>query len=451
MGVAATGSEADAAAMGRITAIEGRAVGVHLNFAPVADINSNPANPIINTRSFGADPTRVATLVTAEVKATRKAGMLATVKHFPGHGDTQTDSHISLPVIRAGWDRLNSVELVPFRAAIAAGVDVVMSAHIALPAFVGDSTRPATLASEVLTGVLRDSLKFQGLVVTDALDMGALVASYGGGEAAVRAFEAGTDLLLMPANPRDAIQAMVTAVKSGRISRERLRRSVVRVLETKRRLGLFKRRTVSLDKVGTIVGQQTFLDTARSIARRSLVLVRDSGAVIQEIRRSPGDLALVTFGEVGWTSVLAQQLTRRAHKVVGFRLYPMSGAASYDSARAILARAPTALISVSVRVTSGSGNISMPQALVDLIEESSRARPTGLISFGSPYLLSQTPSPQAFLLAWTASAMMEKAVAGALSGAPISGKLPIDLPPSYHLGDGIVLPAVTRLDVNTRR
>ena len=191
MGVAATGSDSAAYTMGRITALEGRAVGVHLAFAPVADVNNNPANPIINTRSYGEDPAAVARMVAAEVRGLQDHGMLATAKHFPGHGDTGTDSHLALPVIQADWRRLDSVELVPFRSAIEAGVRAVMSAHIALPGVDPGELRPGTVAPNVLTGILRDSLSFDGLVVTDALDMAGVARIYGA-EAAVRAFQAGT-------------------------------------------------------------------------------------------------------------------------------------------------------------------------------------------------------------------------------------------------------------------
>lgn len=451
MGIGATGREQDAYQMGRITGLEGRALGVHLNFAPVADINNNPANPIINTRSFGGDPVTVGRLVAAAVRGTKSTRMLATVKHFPGHGDTDTDSHIALPVVRADWSRLNAVELVPFRAAITAHVDVVMSAHLALPGFDGDSTRPATLSPAVLTGMLRDSLGFKGLVVTDALDMGALVAAYGGGEATVRAFEAGTDLLLMPANPRDAIEAMVAAVTSGRIPRARLAQSVLKILTLKEQLGLFRRRTVVLDRVGAIVAQQAFMDTAKSIAARSLVLVRDSGGVVAKIRQGEGDLALVTYGEPEWVTALPRLLTRRAHRVLTFRLYPTSGPASYDSARGVLSRGDHAVFSVAVRVASGSGTIAMPAALGELIESTSRAQPTTLVSFGSPYLLGQSPSPAGYLLAWTANPATEDAVANALSGSAITGRLPIELPPRYRIGDGLAVPATTRFNANTTR
>src|SRR5438034_7075959 len=196
MAAGATGNERDAYTIGRVAAIEGRAVGIHVNFAPDADVNNNPLNPIINTRSFGEDPHAVARLVRAYVHGLQEHGMLATLKHFPGHGDTDADSHLGLPAIRVDYARLDSVELVPFRAGIDAGAQVVMTAHIAYPALTG-SEDPATLSGAVLTGLLRDSLRFRGMVVTDALMMGSIVAKYGAGEAAVRAFVAGSDLLLL--------------------------------------------------------------------------------------------------------------------------------------------------------------------------------------------------------------------------------------------------------------
>jgi len=444
MGVAATGRESDAHLMGKVTGLEARAVGVHLTFSPVADINDNPANPIINTRSFGGDPATVARLVAATVAGTRESGVLSTVKHFPGHGNTDVDSHISLPIIRGGWARLDTIELVPFRAAVKAGVDVVMSGHLALPGFDPDSLRPATLSPLVMTSVLRDSLGFQGLVVTDALDMGALVTSYGGGEAAVRAFLAGSDMLLMPADPRAAIAAMVEAVQTGRISRERLGRSVRKVLMLKERLALFERRVVPLERVGAVVGQRSFIDSARAISARSLVLVRDSGAVVATLRDRLGPVAVVSYGEPGWATTFPQELTKLGYRTTPFRLYPTSGPASYDSARAVLSAAPAAIVSVAVRARSGSGVITMPDSLAGLIDASSRQRPTVLVSFGSPYLQSQVPGVPAFLQAWTNNPLTEAAAAAALAGAPISGRLPIDLPAGARLGDGIALPAHAR-------
>lgn len=445
MGVGATGSEPDAYLMGKITALEGRAAGVHVTFAPVADVNNNSANPIINTRSFGSDAAQVGRLVAAAIRGTQDAGMLATAKHFPGHGDTDTDSHISLPVIRADWQRLDSVELVPFRAAIAAGVKVVMSAHIALPGMPSGPTTPATLAPEILTGVLRDSLGFKGLVVTDALDMGALVSSYGPGEATVKAFLAGSDLLLLPADPYAAIDAMVEAVRTGRVSRARLDQSLRRILEIKERLGLFTRRTVNLDKLAGIVGRRAHRDSALSMSKRAIVLVRDSLGVLDSLRSGPRRIAVITYsdGNAAFApgSTLIPELQRRGYEIAAFRLSGASGPGSYDSAAAVAGSAPLAVIAASVRFGSGRGVIGMSESMARLIEHSAKDRPTALISFGSPYLLAQAPSVAAYLLAWTANPLTEEAVAGALSGAAITGRLPIDLPQGYPLGWSVPKPA----------
>ncbi|MGH7537384.1 MAG: glycoside hydrolase family 3 protein, partial [Gemmatimonadales bacterium] len=275
MAAGATGDPNDAYTIGAAAALEGRALGIHINFAPDADLNNNPLNPVINIRSFGEDAGAVARLVAAYVRGLHDHGMLATLKHFPGHGDTHIDSHIGLPVILADYARLDTLELVPFRVGIDAGADVVMSAHIALPALTG-SDDPATLSPAVLTGLLRDSLSFGGLVVTDALTMGAIVAKYGAGEATVRAFLAGSDLLLMPASPDSALDAMTAAVASGRVPSERLDASVRRALDIKSRLGLFTQRVVPLERIMEIVGARRFQEAAQDLAVRSLTLVRDT-------------------------------------------------------------------------------------------------------------------------------------------------------------------------------
>jgi len=446
MGVAATGRELDAYQMGRITAIEGRAVGIHLDFAPVADVNNNADNPIINTRSFGEDPATVATLVAAEVDGLQQHGMLATAKHFPGHGDTGTDSHISLPVIDQAWSRLDSVELVPFRAAIKAGVAAVMSAHIALPQVDSGQVRPATLTPSILTGVLRDSLGFDGLVVTDALDMGGIVKGYGAGESAVLALLAGADILLQPSDPGAAIDAVVAAVEQGRVSEDRLNASVRRVLELKQRLGLFHRRTVPLDSIPAHVGTAEHQAIARDVTARSLVLVRDSGGVVAGLRGGPQAVSMLTYADDPGSSLgatLAGGLRAAGYQVTTFRLYPSSGPASLDSARAVLAQSPVALVAASVRVSAWSGTIALPDQVAALVDSTARQRPTVLVSFGSPYLLRQSPGVQGYLLAWAGRAINEQAVTAALTGvAPITGRLPITLDPANPAGSGLTLGAV---------
>ncbi len=445
MAAGATGDERDAYTIGRVAALEGRAVGIHVNFAPDADVNSNPLNPIINTRSFGEDPHAVARLVRAYVHGLQDNGMLATLKHFPGHGDTDADSHIGLPTIRADYPRLDSVELVPFRAGIDAGAQIVMSAHIAFPAFTGET--PATLSPAMLTGVLRDSLKFKGLVVTDALQMGAIVAKYGAGEAAVRAFEAGSDLLLMPADPDSAIASMLVALQTGRISGARLDASVRRMLEIKRNLGLFARRTVPLDSIARIVGSKPFQDAADDIAQRSVTLVRDTTGVIARLRASRSRMAVIAYGDElnSYVGQRMLELLRAGGDTVGFfRLWPMSGQASYDSARFVIGRAPTVIFAMNVRPIAARGSIALPDSLARLIALTDSVKPTVLVSLGSPYLLNQTPMVKSYLIAWSGVRTAERAAARVLLGwSPVRGKLPIRVPPAYPIGHGLVLPDST--------
>jgi len=443
MAVGATGNARDAYTIGEAAATEGRAVGIHVNFAPDADVNNNPLNPIINIRSFGEDPRAVSRLVQEYVRGLHDHGMLATLKHFPGHGDTQIDSHIGLPVITAGYARLDSLELVPFRGGIAAGADVVMSAHIGFPAFTG-SDDPATLSAAVLTGLLRDSLHFHGLVVTDALVMGAIVAKYGAGEATVRAFLAGSDLLLMPADPDSAINAMTAAVGAGRISSERLDQSVRRVLEIKRRLGLLERRVVPLDSIMSIVGSKRFQDGANDIAVRALTLVRDIGGPLHALRAKPSRFALIAYADEnnGAAGQYLTELLRQGGDTVDyFRLWPMSGPLSYDSARAVIGRAPVTVFVANVRPISARGNIALPDSLAQLITATDSGRPTVLVSLGSPYLLNQAPAAKCYLIAWSGVRAAERAVALALLGkVPIAGHLPIRIPPDYRIGFGVTVP-----------
>ncbi len=276
MALAAGGNLKDAYTMGKITALEARAVGVHWIYAPDADVNNNPGNPIINTRSFGENPERVAQFVSEFIRGVQENGGLATAKHFPGHGDTAADSHIDLPVIRADRARLDSLELVPFRAAISMHVDSIMTGHLNVPALEPDPNTPATLSHNILSDVLRKQLGFQGLVVTDAMDMGGITVRYAPGEAAVRAFAAGADCLLMPPVPDAAFEALQAAVKSGRISKERLDASVRRILQAKARIGLNANRLVEVNAINKKFGSAEWQKEAQEISDGGVTLLRDT-------------------------------------------------------------------------------------------------------------------------------------------------------------------------------
>jgi hypothetical protein len=294
------------------------------------------------------------------------------------------------------------------------------------------------MAPEILTGILRDSLNFKGLVVSDALDMGAIVNSYGPGEAAVVALLAGNDILLMPTDPGAAVQSLVQAVREGRVTRARLDRSVRRVLEFKEKAGLFRRKLVNMDSVGYVVGRRSALAAARASAARSLVLLRDSAAVLPSLQAGPRRITVVSFAESAGSPLgisLAAALRARGHIVTLKRLWAASGPASYDSARASIDSAEVGLFAVAVRAREGSGSVSMPAALGTLI--GSVRTPAMLISFGSPYLIAQVPAVPGYLLAWSATAQSEEVVVDALAGAAITGTLPVAIPPLWKIGDGI--------------
>jgi len=431
---------------GRITAEEARASGVHMLFAPVLDVNSNPANPVIATRSFGADPARVGELGAAFIRGARAGGAYSTGKHFPGHGDTGTDSHVGLPVVEADRARLDQVELVPFRRAIDDGVDAIMTAHVQVPGVLGVGAPPATLSPEFLTGLLRDDLGFRGLLFTDALTMRAITDMYGRGEEVVRAVEAGADVILSPASVPDAIGAMRAALASGRITRARLEESARRILELKARLGLHRQRLVSLDRVSEIVGSGAHLAFADTVATRSITLVRDHYEMIPLAPVAAGTTAHVTYAPSSmlWAGrVFSPGLAGRVGDVAEIRLDERSDSAAYERARALIARSVRVIVSAYVPPAAGARPEALPQAFRDLVRESSFAGPTLLISFGSPYLLAAAPDVPSYLVAWGDREVSQRAALAAVLGEqPISGRLPIPLPPFHALGEGLDRAAV---------
>ncbi|MGI8843304.1 MAG: glycoside hydrolase family 3 protein, partial [Gemmatimonadaceae bacterium] len=330
MAIGAAGREDDAYEAGRITAREARAIGIMMAFSPTSDVNNNPANPVINTRSFGEDPRAVAMLTAAFVRGLQSEGVVATAKHFPGHGDTDTDSHLALPVVTSNRARLDSVELRPFKAAIQAGVGAIMTAHIALPAL-GQPSTPATLVPEVIGGLLRDSLGFDGMIVTDALTMEGVGEGYGVGESAVLAVKAGADVLLKPGDIPAAIRAVVTAVESGEIPADRIAASTRRTLEMKARLRLHDNRYVDLDRLRHVVGAPEHLEIAQGIAERAITLLRDGNDLVPVPR--DGRVVVVTYApelEVLAGRAFLAELRRLVPKVAGVRISPRTGQAELD-------------------------------------------------------------------------------------------------------------------------
>ena len=447
MAFGAIGDERFARKYGRITALEAKAVGLHLNFAPVLDVNSNPENPVINTRSFGEDPETVARLGVAFIEGSHEGGVLATAKHFPGHGDTQTDSHVDLPVVPADMKRLNSLELVPFRRAVDEGVDAVMTAHVVVSGVQGLEGAPATLDARFMTDLLRGDMGFEGLLFTDALVMGALSERYGSAEVSVMALEAGSDVLLMPADVREAIDAVMTALDEGRLEPARIRASARRVLETKARAGLHLGRMVDLDAVDEVVGAAGHLAFADTVATRSITLLRDRDAVVPvDVRRTTSVLSL-TYARTddliagsAFDPALASivEVTRRV------RVGPETSPEVYDSLRVAAAEADLVIVSVYVPPRSGTGDVSVSEDMADFIAAVGPERPMMVISFGNPYLLAALPDSPGYLIAWGAHEVSQRAAVKALFGqAAISGRLPVSIPPYHEIGDGLTRSALS--------
>jgi beta-N-acetylhexosaminidase len=446
MALAAAGDIKDAYAMGKITALEARAVGIQWIYAPDADVNNNPGNPIINTRSFGEDPARVAEFVTAFVKGVQENGGLATAKHFPGHGDTAADSHIDLPVIHADRERLEHLELVPFRAAIAAGAGSVMTAHLSIPALEPDSNTPATLSHNILTGLLRDELGFEGLVVTDAMDMGGITVRFAPGEAAVRAVAAGTDALLMPPVPDAAFEALQAAMKSGRISKERLDASVRRILQAKAQLGLHQNRLVDVNAINHKLGSVASQKEAQDISDRGVTLLRDAPHRLPLDGTKPSRALLLAFyadPEPYPGEDLERELRSRFDSVTTLRadtrfvnasILKLPAADSYD----------VAILALFVRVSDRKGNVDVPveqAALAELLYKT--GKPVVTVGFGSPYLIESFPKAETWLAAFGISDVAQISVARALFGQiPVRGKLPVTIPGvNLKAGFGMELPA----------
>jgi beta-N-acetylhexosaminidase len=441
MALAATGREQDVYDVARAIGREARAVGIHVNFAPTVDVNINPNNPVIGTRSFGEDPQRVARLSALFVQGSHAGGVLATAKHFPGHGDTDVDSHVGLPVVTASPARLSAVELVPFRSAIGAGADLVMSAHIALPALGGDSTTPATLRPDVMRALLRDSLGFRGVTVTDALSMEGVGKGYTIEESVVQAIRAGTDILLRPGDDASrAISAVVAAVERGDLTAARIDSSVTRILWTKARVGLAASRDVPLEPIRTVVASGEHKTLAQDVAQRAITLLRDSGLAVP--LRGDARVAVVSYmpeTELKAGRAFQREMTRlRPGSRVIARLSPATAASQLDSISRLLQSADAIVLAAYVRRVEGEGRTTVPPHVAAWIDSVAAGRNAAVVSFGNPYLIRQFPKTRTYLNTYGVGDALEVAAARAITGLkPIGGKSPVSLPGFFRAGDGL--------------
>ena len=455
MAFGAAGDERLAYEAGRITAVESRAIGVHVNFAPVVDVNNNARNPVINTRSFGEDPTAVGRLASAYVRGLQEGGMLATLKHFPGHGDTDVDSHLGLPIIRHPRERLDRIELAPFRDGFAAGAAAVMSAHIELPALDPSPDTPATLSRPIVTGLLRTEMKFDGLIYTDSMGMQGVTKIYGPGEAAVRAVKAGNDVVLHSPDDAEAFKAIKAAVEKGEIDRAQIAASVDRILRAKARLLLHRTRTVNLDAISTIVGGRANRAVAEEVSRRSLTLIKDERNQVP--LRLPADAKVLYLSVLdypsGWgiaapSRTFIPELKQRWPNVTSIELSDRASRNEIDLVRASAARYDVVIAGVFVRTASASGRMDLSDGLVSLLRDlgeitAQSGAPYVTVLFGSPYVAMGLSGVPAMILTYDFYDLAERSAVRALAGeAPIGGRLPIALPGMFETGHGLSRDAV---------
>lgn len=431
---------------GFITGTEARALGTHQIYAPIADVNNNPANPIINVRAYGERPEETGRLVSAFIRGAQDAGVLATVKHFPGHGDTAVDSHLDLPVMPYTRARLDSLELVPFRHAFDAGVLSVMTGHLAVPALEPDSTVPATLSPAITTGLLRDDLGFDGLVVSDAMNMEGVQKHFGAGEAAIRALEAGVDLLLMSPDPYAARTAVLEAVASGRLSEALINIRVRRVLRAKEWAGIHRERFVDLDAARQHVATRDHLAFARGVARDALTLLRNEGELLP-LAPEPGRIAVLVTSDasepsVGQTFVRAFQNYAPAGSVQTHFLGLDASDADYARAAAAARQAEVVIVPTYLTVRAWGRGVGLPPRHSTFLDSLFASNPRAIgVSFGNPYMVMGIAQPAAYVAAYGSDIHSQQAAAQGLWGAaPFAGRLPITIPGLYAIGDGIQIP-----------
>jgi beta-glucosidase-like glycosyl hydrolase len=451
MAIGAAGDEKLAFEAARITALEARALGVHLNFAPVADVNNNARNPVINTRAFGEQPDVVGRLAGAYVRGLRAGGMLATVKHFPGHGDTDVDSHIGLPIIKHPRERLDQIELAPFRAGIAAGADAVMTAHIQLPALDPAEFGPATLSQPIVTGLLRNDLRFNGLIYTDSMSMDAMARRLPPGEAAALAVKAGNDVVLHSPDDELAVAGIKAAVEKGEIPLAQIDASVRRVLTAKARLGLHKVRAVSLDELPRVLGGRAHAAVAQEVSRKSITLVKDDrNQVPLRVPREASVLYLSVLDyNSGWriaapSRTLLPGIRQKWPATTAIELSDRSTTSEIDLVRASAPRYDAIVAAVFVRASSGSGRMDLAPSLVRLLGDIARAtanspKPYISVFFGNPYVPAGITGLPAVMLTYDFYDLAEGSALRAVTGeAPITGRLPIAIPGMFEAGWGIV-------------
>jgi beta-glucosidase-like glycosyl hydrolase/CubicO group peptidase (beta-lactamase class C family) len=443
MAIGATGDEGYAYEMGRITAMESKAIGVHIGFAPVMDVNNNPDNIIINTRSYGEDPELVSRLGAAFIRGLQESGVYATAKHYPGHGDTDVDSHLNLPAIEASKERVQRIGLPPFKAAVDAGVKCIMVGHLTYGAFAQMQGRPATLDPYFIKQVLRKEMSFEGLVITDAMEMGGITENYWSGQAAIMAINAGVDMLLLPPDFETTFSFVVQAVRDGRIPVQRIDEAVRRILRAKAELGLANRPVFDITELERVLSSPEHLGEAEEIANASVTLLRDDQEIIPFRAEQLDSVLVVTITDEEASRAsnppLSREVKRRVPVARSAYVDPRS---TEEEIRGIIAMADSVeaiVTGVFVRWSDHKGSISLSDTTVALLKEFLQTdKPMAVISFGSPYILRQIPNVPSYLCAYGTVPLAVRAAVRAIFGEiPIEARIPVSIPGHYNVGDGL--------------
>ncbi len=432
------------AAAARLTAREARAIGVHLNYAPVLDVNNNADNPVINTRSYGEDPQLVAALGVAAVKGYQENGLLATGKHFPGHGNTATDTHAKLGVVTSSPKEFESIELYPYKEVLKKALpSSIMSAHLWVEAVDAD-TVPATLSANAMTKLLRSRLKFEGLVFTDAMVMGGITIRYPFDMATVKAIQAGCDIILFPGDLVRGIQAIRQAVADGQLTEKRIDESVRRILRAKTRVGIHKQRFIDVEKISTHVGTEANYREAKRIAAQCITLAKNDGKIIP-LKPAQKILVLTMSNKEGNSMVsrglvsFPDEIRKLSANVTEFRLSDLLRADEAERALKAAADAEAVVVAAYIRIVLSSGTVALSPAHTAFLQKLAEVnRRVALISFGSPYIGASAPAIPAYICAYDNAKALQEATAEALYGkSPFRGKFPVTVSEKMKFGVGL--------------
>ncbi len=442
MAIAATGSTKYAYEAGKISAMEGRALGIHWNFSPVTDVNNNPNNPIINTRSFGEDPDDVGVYAVQFIKGLQENGMLATAKHFPGHGDTETDSHTSLATIPSDSSRLWSLELKPFQTVIDASVDAVMVAHVHSPDFQPNANLPATLSSFWVTDILRKKMGFKGVIVTDSMTMGGITQNYSDAFALIHAINAGCDFILQNYNVKKSIDIVEDAVKRGIITEERINDAALKMLKMKEKVGLHEQRYISMEKTRKILGKQEFKKTADEIAIRSITLVKNDNSFLPLSVNDNEEIVVIDIYDYPNNhneSLTTMGLKQNGLKIRSLQIDESDSTMYYESILETIPENAPIILNAFATPSAWKDRIFLPDHQTDFVHAlNQKSDRILLISFGNPYLIQDLPETPAYICAWKSNQLMQNALVEALLGKNnFSGTLPITIPEIADRGFGI--------------